>query len=233
MRSASVLIVDDDPSLLRVLETAFTAHGFEVMAVGDGRLALDLVTDRRPDVMVLDLGLPDLDGLEVCRVARRLGDVRIVVLSADGSEDRKVAALDLGADDYMTKPFSTPELLARVRVALRHRRELAGVPDDDLVVVGELRLDVPAHVASADGTALDLTRKEFALLVLLARNVGNVLRHRRLLDAVWGPDQTLDTLRTHVSHLRRKLDRAGSTVRVESEPGVGYRLTPAPDPHDQ
>ena len=224
MSNGSVLIVDDDRSLLRVLEAAFTAHGFDVVVVDGGRAALDAVTDHRPDVMVLDLGLPDIDGLDVCRVARRLGDVRIVVLSADGAEDRKVAALDLGADDYITKPFSTTELMARVRVALRHRRELSALVDDDVVVLGDLRLDAAAHEAWVGGESLELTRKQFALLLVLARNAGKVMPHRRLLDVVWGSGQTLDTLRTHVSHLRRKLEQAGAAARIESEPGVGYRL---------
>jgi two-component system KDP operon response regulator KdpE len=230
MGNGSVLIVDDDPSLLRVLEAAFLAHGYDVTAVAGGRAALDAVTDRRPDVMVLDLGLPDIDGLEVCRVARRLGDVRVVVLSAEGAEDRKVAALDLGADDYLTKPFSTPELMARVRVALRHRRELAGLVDDDVVTLGDLRLDVAAHEAVVRGAPLELTRKQFALLLVLARNPGKVMGHRRLLDVVWGPGQGLDTLRTHVSHLRRKLERAGASATITSEPGVGYRLGLVDDP---
>jgi len=184
--------------------------------------------------VILDLGLPDIDGIEVCRLMRRTVRCPIIVLSADGAEDRKVVALDDGADDYVTKPFSTPELFARVRVALRHRRAIASIVDEKSLVIGDVRVDVDAHVAMVNDaalgdTVLDLTPKEFALLVLFARNAGKVLTHRRVLDVVWGPGQGLDTLRTHVSHLRRKLAEALSMVTISSEPGVGYRLTTSQD----
>ena len=151
------------------------------------------------------------------------------MLSADGAEDRKVAALDEGADDYVTKPFSMPELFALVRVALRHRRAVAPIVDEKLLVIGDLRVDVDAHVAMVNEVVLELTPKEFALLVLFARNARKVLTHRRVLDVVSGPGQGLDTLRTHVSHLRRKLAEALSGVTISSEPGVGYRLTTPQD----
>ena len=178
--------------------------------------------------MILDLGLPDIDGIEVCRHLRLRSAVPIIVLSADGNEDRKIAALDVGADDYLTKPFSMPELLARVRVALRHRRALASVVDDGPVWVGSLVIDRGDHVAAVDGRPLDLRPKEFALLLLLVRNAGKVLTHRTILDQVWGPEQALDTLRTHVSQLRRKLARPPVPTLV-TEPGVGYRLLDDPD----
>ena len=224
MTDATVLIVDDDASLLRVLVAAFEARQFDVATATGGRPALDHLTISEPDVVILDLGLPDIDGIEVCRLMRRIARCPIIVLSADGADDRKVAALDGGADDYVTKPFSTPELFARVRVALRHRKALAAIVDEAVVTVGDVRVDVDGHVASVGSEPLDLTPKEFALLALLARNAGKVLTHRRVLDVVWGPGQSLDTLRTHVSHLRRKLGDAGSSVSVASEPGVGYRL---------
>ena len=224
MTDATVLIVDDDASLLRVLVAAFEARQFDVATATGGRPALDHLTISEPDVVILDLGLPDIDGIEVCRLMRRIARCPIIVLSADGADDRKVAALDGGADDYVTKPFSTPELFARVRVALRHRKALAAIVDEAVVIVGDVRVDVDGHVASVASEPLDLTPKEFALLALLARNAGKVLTHRRVLDVVWGPGQSLDTLRTHVSHLRRKLGDAGSSVSVASEPGVGYRL---------
>jgi two-component system KDP operon response regulator KdpE len=224
MADATVLIVDDDASLLRVLVAAFEARQFDVATATGGRPALDHLWISEPDVVILDLGLPDIDGVDVCRMMRRIARCPIIVLSADGADDRKVAALDGGADDYVTKPFSTPELFARVRVALRHRKALAAIVDEAVAIVGDVRVDVDAHVALVGSEPLDLTPKEFALLALLARNAGKVLTHRRVLDVVWGPGQSLDTLRTHVSHLRRKLGDAGSTASIASEPGVGYRL---------
>ena len=234
MTDPKVLIVDDDVSLLRVLTAAFEARDFEVATAAAGRSALEQIRLAEPDLVILDLGLPDIDGVEVCRLMRRTVRCPIIVLSADGAEDRKVVALDEGADDYVTKPFSTPELFARVRVALRHRRAIASIVDETSLVVGDLRVDVDAHVAMVNDTALgdtvlDLTPKEFALLSLFARNAGKVLTHRRVLDVVWGPGQGLDTLRTHVSHLRRKLAEALSMVTISSEPGVGYRLTASQD----
>ena len=239
MPSPTVLIVDDDVSLMRVLTAAFEARDFEVVTAAAGRPALEQIRLGEPDLVILDLGLPDIDGIEVCRLMRRTVRCPIIVLSADGAEDRKVVALDDGADDYVTKPFSTPELFARVRVALRHRRAIASIVDEKSLVIGDLRVDVDAHVATVNDkvpgdtalgdTVLDLTPKEFALLVLFARNAGKVLTHRRVLDVVWGPGQGLDTLRTHVSHLRRKLAEALSTVTISSEPGVGYRLTTSQD----
>jgi two-component system KDP operon response regulator KdpE len=229
MADASVLIVDDDASLLRVLVVAFEARDFEVATATGGRAALDHLGVAEPDLVILDLGLPDIDGIEVCRQMRRLVRCPIIVLSADGAEDRKVTALDEGADDYVTKPFSTPELFARVRVALRHREALSSIVDEKLLAVGDLRIDIDAHETRVGDSLLDLTPKEFALLALLARNAGKVLTHRRVLDVVWGPGQWLDTLRTHVSHLRRKLADQGSQVSVASEPGVGYRLVTTQD----
>ena len=176
--------------------------------------------------MLLDLGLPDIDGVDVCRHVRRWSSAPIIVLTADGEEDRKIQSLDEGADDYITKPFSMPDLLARVRVAARHRRALAAVVDHHYLEVGSLRIDVAAHVAVLDDEELELSPKAFALLVLLARNVGSVMTHRALVAQVWGSSSESNTqpLRTHVKLLRQKLgDRAGAP-RLVSEAGVGYRL---------
>jgi two-component system, OmpR family, KDP operon response regulator KdpE len=222
---ANVLIVDDDPNLVRVLVMGFEARDYSVRTATTGREALEegMLTDI--DVVVLDLGLPDIDGLEVCRNIRLVTLTPIIVLSADGAEDRKVAALDMGADDYLTKPFSMPELLARVRVGIRHRRVLGSLVDEDeLVQVGLLRIDLSSREAMVVDRPLDLTPKEFALLTLLARNAGRVLTHRSILDQIWGPGQALDTLRTHVSQLRRKLAELPGAPVLLTAPGVGYRL---------
>ena len=219
-----MLVVDDDPALLRVLEAGFTARGYEVHTAANGASALDSVGLQQPDIVILDLGLPDIDGVEVCRRLRRRIRTPIIVLSADGSEERKVAALDEGADDYLTKPFSMPELLARVRVALRHRRALSAVVDDAVIDIGDLQIDPSAHVASLDGAEIDLTPKEFALLSLLALNAGKVLSHRTILDLVWSSTQALDTLRGHVSQLRKKIGHGPGVPRIVTEAGVGYRI---------
>jgi len=224
MADAQVLLIDDDESLGRVLEVGFESRGYELRVALTGAAGLDAITERDSDVVILDLGLPDIDGLDVCRHLRLRTRSPIIVLSADGAEERKVRALDEGADDYLTKPFSMQELLARVRVALRHRRALAAVVPEEVIAVGTLEIDAAAHVVTLDGRPLELTPKEYALLVVLVRNVGKVLTHRTILDQVWGPDQPLDTLRTHVSHLRRKLGDGPGAPHLRTAPGVGYRL---------
>jgi two-component system KDP operon response regulator KdpE len=219
-----ILVVDDEPALLRVLTAGLEARGYSVRAAATAKEALDLAAVDEPDVTLLDLSLPDLDGIDVCRHLRRSTRHPIIVLTADGAEDRKVEALDAGADDYVTKPFSLPELLARVRVALRHRAYLSSALDNDAIHVGALTIDVDAHVALLGGQELDLTPKEFALLTLLARNAGKVLTHNTVLEQVWGPAQSRDTLRTHVQQLRRKLGDGPGHPRILTEPGIGYRL---------
>ena len=219
-----ILVIDDEPALLRVLTAGLEARGYSVRAAATAKEALDLAAVDEPDVTLLDLGLPDLDGIDVCRHLRRSSRHPIIVLTADGAEDRKVEALDAGADDYVTKPFSLPELLARVRVALRHRAYLSSVLDHDAIQVGALTVDVDAHVAVLEGEEMDLTPKEFALLTLLARNAGKVLTHNTVLEQVWGPAQSRDTLRTHVQQLRRKVGDGPTHPRLLTEPGIGYRL---------
>jgi two-component system KDP operon response regulator KdpE len=221
-----VLVVEDEPGMLRILDTALQARGYRVTTAATGRAALDAATAQEPDIVVLDLGLPDIDGVDVCRHLRRWLHSPIIVVTADGSEDRKVEALDEGADDYVTKPFSMPELLARIRVAARHRKALAAIIDDDTVEIGSLRLDVAAHEAWLDGTRLDLVPKEFALLTVLARNAGKVLTHRMLLTDLWGNRQSAGTqpLRTTVATLRKKLEAGADAPVLVTEPGVGYRL---------
>jgi two-component system KDP operon response regulator KdpE len=220
-----VLVVEDEPGMLWVLNTALQARGYRVTTAATGRAGLDAASTQEPDVVVLDLGLPDIDGIEVCRHLRRWLRSPVIVLTADGSEDRKVEALDVGADDYVTKPFSMPELLARVRVAARHGKALARRVDD-AIEVGSLRIDVAAHEAWLDGVHVDLTPRQFALLTLLARNTGKVLTHRTLLREFWGERETVgrQPLRTTVTTLRKKLEASAAAPLLVSEPGVGYRL---------
>jgi two-component system KDP operon response regulator KdpE len=229
-----VLVVDDEPAILRALRAGLEARGFSVLTALTGQAAIDSIALEAPDVVVLDLNLPDLDGVEVCRRVRGWSDVPIVVLSAEGSEQRKVLALEEGADDYVTKPFSMAELLARVRVALRHRSRAAGPPGDSAVLeVGDIRLDLARHEVTAGGRPVELTPKEFAFLALLARWPGRVLTHRAILQEVWGPEYGTETqyLRVYASQLRKKLRDDPERHRLLTEPGVGYRLLDPADPH--
>jgi two-component system KDP operon response regulator KdpE len=226
---ATVLVVDDEPAILRALRAGLTARDYEVLTASDGRDAIAIAAAASPDVIVLDLGLPDIDGLDVVRRVRDWSMVPIIVLSAEGSDRRKVDALDLGADDYITKPFSMPELLARVRVALRHRSSRPGQPDPSVLEVGDLRIDMALHRVTVAGEVVELTPKEFAFLALLARWPGRVLTHRTILEEVWGPEYQSETnyLRVYASNVRKKLGTGAERPRVVSEPGVGYRLVEA------
>jgi two-component system KDP operon response regulator KdpE len=221
-----ILVVDDEPAILRALGTALRARGYEVEGVATGWDALDAAASRPPDVVVLDLGLPDIDGIEVCRRLRAWSTVPIVVLSAAGADDRKVAALDEGADDYVTKPFSMPELLARIRVALRHRAAGPAPVDESVLTVGDLRIDVARREVTVAGRRVELTPKEFDFLALLARWPGRVLTHRAILQAVWGPEYGSETqyLRVYASQIRKKIGDDPARPRLVTEPGVGYRL---------
>jgi two-component system KDP operon response regulator KdpE len=206
------------------LEASLSVRDHLVITAPTGREGVDQATRCRPDVIILDLGLPDLDGLDVCRHLRANSRSPIIVLSADGAEERKVGALDLGADDYLTKPFSMPELMARVRVALRHRRILDALPVDGELVVGTLRIDLAAHLAAVGGRTLDLSPKEFALLLLLARNAGKVLTHRTIIEQVWGRQGAVGTMRAHIGFLRRHLEAFPDAPLILTAPNVGYRL---------
>ena len=222
---AGILVVEDDRSMARVVVAALKARGYDVSAVTTGSAALHRVEYQSPSVVLLDLGLPDVDGIDVCRRLRRWSTVPIIVITAEGSDERKVMALDEGADDYVTKPFSMPELLARVRVALRHRRA-AGMVDDNVLEVGDVRVDLPRHDVTVGGQPVDLTPKEFAFLALLARHAGKVLTHRSILAEVWGPTAAGETqyLRVYANQLRKKLGEDPARPRLITEPGVGYRL---------
>lgn len=226
---ALVLVVDDEPAIVRALAAALRARDHRVAVATTGAEALAEVATRNPALIILDLGLPDMDGIEVCRQLRKSCDTPIIVLTAEGDESRKVEALDEGADDYVTKPFSTPELLARVRVALRHHA--AGTPRDPQIVlrVGEIEIDIAHHRVTVRGMEVSLTPKEFGFLLALARHPGRVLTHRMLLREVWGPayDDELHYLRVYANHLRKKLGDDPSRPFLVTEPGVGYRLVDA------
>ena len=221
---ARVLVVDDDRALVRALRIGLAARGYELAAAANGTDAVAQVSLTAPDVVVLDLGLPDLDGVEVCRRVRQWSQVPIIVLSAAGSETRKVAALDAGADDYVTKPFGMAELEARLRAALR-RASVEGADQASELTVGRIGVDLVHHMATLDGRPLDLTGREFDLLAYLARHAGKICTHQMILRDVWGAGYGTEAhyLRVYAHRLRRKLGDAGHLLRTQ--PGVGYRLT--------
>ncbi len=218
-----VLLVDDDTSLLRALRIGLAARGYEVAIARSGEDAIAQVSLIDPDVVVLDLGLPDLDGVEVCRRIREWSAVPVIVLSAADAEARKVAALDSGADDYVTKPFGMAELEARLRVALRRRASLA-TDEPSQLVVGRLTVDLVHHMATLDAQPLDLTAREFDLLAFLARHAGKVCTHQMILRGVWGSAYANEAhyLRVYAHRLRRKLGDAEHLLRTQ--PGIGYQL---------
>jgi two-component system KDP operon response regulator KdpE len=221
-----VLVVEDEAAMRRFLATALHGHGFRVVEATTLASAQRLATEQRPDAILLDLGLPDGDGLTLLTTLRAWSVAPVIVLSARDREDDKVRALDAGADDYLTKPFGISELLARIRVALRHARAQR-VPDDPVLDVGPIRIDQARHEVTVEGRTIRLTPTEYKLLVLLARHSGKVLTHRQLLTEVWGPRSTHQThyLRVHLAALRRKLEVDPARPRfLTTEAGVGYRL---------
>ena len=224
-----ILVVDDDPALLRVLSLGLGARGHTVHTASSGRDALTQVAMTALDLVVLDLGLPDTDGLEVCRQVRAMSDVPIIVLSADATEDRKIAALDGGADDYVVKPFGMGELEARIRLAARHRSESRADTAISSLVVGPLEIDLERHRAIMHRRPLELTPREFGVLAYLARHPGKVLTHQMILQEVWGPGYVKDVhyLRVYVHRLRRLLDDEHGTF-LRTEAGIGYTLVDAP-----
>jgi two-component system, OmpR family, KDP operon response regulator KdpE len=222
---AQVLIVDDDPDLLNVCRVGLQALGHVVHSAETGSGGLAETAISRPDVIVLDLGLPDLDGVEVCKRIRTWSDAPIVVLSADGTEDRKVEALEAGADDYVTKPFGMRELNARLRVALRHHADREPGHGPTELDVGLLHLDLIHYQATFKGRDLDLTAREFEFLAFLARHAGKVCTRRMILENVWGPGYAneVNYLKVYAYRIRRKLgDDDGNFL--QSDPSVGYRL---------
>jgi two-component system, OmpR family, KDP operon response regulator KdpE len=229
--TTGVLVIDDDPHVRRFLRTALAGHGHVVFEAGSVAEGLDAVKRHQPAMILLDLGLPDGDGLAVVRALRPDSEIPIIVLSARGQEGDKVAALDSGADDYLTKPFGTGELLARIRVALRRSGAAGASPD--VIAVGPIAIDQPRHEVTVGGTAVHLTPIEFKILVELARQAGRVLTHRQLERAVWGTTATEQshTLRVHVAALRRKIEKDPARPQwLVTEAGVGYRLREATTP---
>jgi two-component system, OmpR family, KDP operon response regulator KdpE len=222
-----ILVVDDEPQITRVLRTSLSSQGYDIRVANDGETALEIMKDWTPDLVITDLAMPNLDGLELCRKLRPSTQVPIIVLSVRGEERTKVQALDAGADDYVTKPFGIEELLARVRASLR--RTPAGEGEAPLIDVGDFHIDLAAHKVTVRRREVHLTPKEFDLLVYLARRAGKVVTHRSLLSAIWGGQSTeqVEYLRVFVGQLRKKLEAETSSPRyIVTEPWVGYRFEP-------
>ncbi|MFZ0286394.1 MAG: response regulator transcription factor [Terriglobales bacterium] len=222
-----ILVVDDEPQITRVLRTSLSSQGYDIRVANDGETALEIMKDWTPDLIITDLSMPNMDGLELCRRLRVRTKIPIVVLSVRGEERTKVQALDAGADDYVTKPFGIEELLARVRASLR--RVPAESEQNSLIETGDFRIDLAAHKVTVRSGEVRLTPKEFDLLVYLARHAGKVVTHRALLGAIWGGQSTeqVEYLRVFVGQLRKKLEPEASSPRyIITEPWVGYRFEP-------
>jgi two-component system KDP operon response regulator KdpE len=223
----TILVIEDEPPLQKFLRLTLGAQDYNVIEAVTGEQGLRHAVMGRPDLVILDLGLPDLDGVEVTRRLREWTAIPIIVVSARGKEQDKVVALDAGADDYLTKPFGVGELLARVRVALRHTAAANPDTGDPVFEVGQLRVDLARREITVDGHSVHLTPNEFKLLSVMVKNQGRVLTHRQLLKEVWGPGSGEEThyLRVYMNQLRQKLEADAARPRyLLTEPGVGYRL---------
>lgn len=223
---ALVLVVEDEPQMLRFLRTTLASQGFQVVEAMTGKEGIEAVAFRNPEVILLDLMLPDMDGLDVIRTVREWSRTPIVVISARGREDDKISALDLGADDYLTKPFGTGELFARIRVSLRHAVKAAS-DEQAVFTAGDLRVDMAKRQVTVRGGEIHLTKREYRLLTTLIKHAGRVVTHRQLLQEVWGPgyETELPYLRVYMGQLRRKLEPdPARPCLLLTEPGVGYRL---------
>jgi two-component system KDP operon response regulator KdpE len=223
----TILVIEDDPPIQKFLRVTLEAHDFKVIEAGAGEHGLRHVAMSMPDLVILDLGLPDIDGIEVTKRLREWSSIPIIVVSARGKEQDKVIALDAGADDYLTKPFGVAELMARVRVALRHHAAANQDTGDPVFETGALRVDLARREVTTGGHAVHLTPNEFKLLAVLVKHAGKVLTHRQLLREVWGPGSSDEThyLRVYMNQLRQKIEQEPSRPKyVITEPGVGYRL---------
>jgi two-component system, OmpR family, KDP operon response regulator KdpE len=225
-----VLVVDDEPQIRRFLRTSLGAHGYTILEASNGEEALLRASSERPDILILDLGLPDMDGMEVIRRVREWSKIPIIVLSVRGREPDKIAALDAGADDYVTKPFGMGELMARIRAALRNRLEKE--TDEPVFESGGLKVDLAKRLVSVDGREIRLTPTEYDLLRVLVTNAGKVVTHQHLLREVWGPADVDEThyVRVYIGQLRQKIEADTARPRyILTEPGIGYRLRPPDD----
>jgi two-component system KDP operon response regulator KdpE len=224
---ALVLVVEDEPQMRRFIRASLSSHGYRVVEAERAAEAVMILTSRNPEMVLLDLGLPDGDGIDLTRSLREWSQVPVIVLSARGQEDDKVAALDAGADDYLTKPFGVNELLARMRVALRHAQTSGASTAAQAFAFGELKIDLVRREVLRGTQELHLTPIEYKLLVLFAQNAGRVLTHRQILKEVWGPAYAAQThyVRVHMAELRKKVEVDPSRPKLlVTEPGVGYRL---------
>ena len=219
-----ILVVDDESPIRRYLRAALSAQGFSIFEAANGEEALNAVISDRPDIIILDLGLPDIDGIEVTRRLREWSQTPIIILSVREAEQDKIAALDAGADDYLTKPFGTGELMARMRVVMRRQ---SSKPEEPILQVDELRMDLSRRLVSIRGVDISLTPTEYDILRLLMQNAGKVITHHHLLRQVWGNayESEMHILRVNISNLRRKIELDPSRPHyILTEPGVGYRL---------
>jgi two-component system, OmpR family, KDP operon response regulator KdpE len=224
-----ILVVDDEPQITRVLRTSLTSQGYDIRVANNGETALEILKDWIADLVITDLAMPVMDGVELCRRVRAKSEVPIIVLSVRGEERTKVQALDVGADDYVTKPFGINELLARVRASLR-RSPSSEAEEGGVIDAGDFHIDLDTHSVSVQGREVHLTPKEFDLLVYLARRPEKVVPHRVLLRAVWGPNSTEqpEYLRVFIGQLRKKIEPEASSPRyLHTEPWIGYRFDPA------
>jgi two-component system KDP operon response regulator KdpE len=221
--AVTILIVDDEPAIRRLLRSSLAANDYSPIEAENGRAALEAIRRDKPDLVILDLGLPDIDGLEVIRTVRASSPVPIVVLSSRDDERGKVAALDLGADDYVTKPFGVEELVARVRTALRHRLQEQG--ERPVFRSGDLSVDLVRRIVSARGEEVKLSPREYDILRLLVSHAGKVLTHKMILRELWGPTADVQYLRVYIRQLRQKLEQEPERPQhILTETGVGYRL---------
>jgi two-component system KDP operon response regulator KdpE len=223
-----ILVVDDEPQLTRVLRTGLKSHGYDVRAAADGLAGFEAFNDWHPDLVITDLAMPNVDGLELCRRLRAVSQVPIIVLSAKGEEKTKVEALDLGADDFVTKPFGIDELLARVRASLRRAKAPPNEATQTTLDSGDFHVDLESREITVRGKAIHLTPKEFDLLVYFIKHSGKVLTHRTLLAALWGGNyiEQNEYLRVFVGNLRKKIEPDATPRYILTEPWIGYRFDP-------
>jgi two-component system, OmpR family, KDP operon response regulator KdpE len=223
---AKILLIDDEPQITRVLRTALSTQGYSLRTAANGVQGLETANEWKPDLVITDLAMPEMDGVELCRELRAVSQVPIIVLSVRNQDRMKIEALDAGADDYVTKPFSIQELQARVRAQLR-RSTAASADEKPVMTLGDFTIDIPQHRVTVRGQEVHLTPKQFDLLVVLARHPGQVLTHRALLHAVWGPnaDQP-EYLRVNIGQLRKKIEASDEPRYILTEPWIGYRFRP-------